>query len=343
MSGAEESGGTRGQMPQPDWLDLARRGLRLAEAMGRASAEGIEIATTPKDEIWRDAKTSLHRYRATRAPAPVPPLLIVHGLFGRQSIVDLEPGRSLVHRLLGAGVDVWVLDWGSPSRADRHLDLTDYADYWLGDALEILRAETGQARAALLGICQGGVFALLHAARYPEAVAGLALAVTPIDFHADRQDPEAGHGLLNHWARSLGEDLIEDVIAERANLPGTLTGSVFEQLLPAQGIVRHAGAPLDLVDDPAALATYLRMEKWLADRPDHPGAAAREWLIDCYARNALIQGRLALDGVPVDLKSVRCAILNIVARHDHIVPPPCSLALEGRTASPDYRVLDVPT
>ncbi|MEM1345805.1 MAG: class III poly(R)-hydroxyalkanoic acid synthase subunit PhaC, partial [Pseudomonadota bacterium] len=33
----------------------------------------------------------------------------------------------------------------------------------------------------------------------------------------------------------------------------------------------------------------------------------------------------------------------IVARHDHIVPPPCSLALEGRTASPDYRVLDVPT
>jgi len=331
-----------GRTAAADWLTLARRGIRLTDALSRASGPGaVPLATTPKDEVWRDGKISLHRYRAA-APRRSGPLLILHGLFGRQTITDLKPDRSLVARLLGAGADLWVLDWGTPTLADRCNDFTDYAGFWLGDALAAIRAETGCA-AALLGICQGGVFALAHAARWPGAVAGLALAVTPVDFHADLDDPDPGHGLLNLWVRNLGETLIEKILAERGNLPGALSGAVFEQLSPARSATRYGADLLALADDPEALETFLAMERWLADRPDHPGAAARDWLIGCYCRNALISGEMRIDGQAVDLARIACPILNIVARDDHIVPPTSSRALAGRTASTDYRELEVPT
>jgi len=96
----------------------------LAATRGGAT---IEIANTPKDEVWREGRISLHRYRpATSVPpgAPLGPVLILHGLIGRQSMTDLEPGRSLVLPQLEAGVDLWVLDWGNPGRGDRYKDFT---------------------------------------------------------------------------------------------------------------------------------------------------------------------------------------------------------------------------
>jgi len=340
MTTGEEDPDAAGGGPS-DWLSQARRGIRLTQALSRARMDGVAIATTPKDRVWRDGRVSLHRYRPARA-RQTGPLLIVHGLFGRQTVADLRPDRSLVAHLLASGVDVWVLDWGTPSRADRCLDFTDHAEFWLGDALAAIRDETGVA-AALLGICQGGVFALCHAARHPGDVAGLALAVTPVDFHADAGQPEGTPGILNLWMRNLGPDLIDALLAERGNLPGALSGAVFEQLSPARTAAKYGPDLLALADHPEDLETFLAMEAWLADRPDHPGAAAREWLVDLYCENALVRGRFEIDGEPVDLGRIVCPVLNIVARDDHIVPPACCRGLAGRTASPDYRELEVPT
>jgi len=316
---------------------------RLAAALAEAEALGTEIATTPKDTIWRDGKATLARYCPLVDAKPLGPMLILQGLFGRQTITDLEPERSLVRRLLGGGVDLYVLDWGEPSRADLFMDFTDYAIDGLGDAIDAMAEASGGRRAALLGICQGGVFALCQAALCPERVAGLALAVTPVDFHADRQDPDPAHGFLNLWMRNLPATLLDEAIDSFGNLPGSLTGAVFQQLTPMRTAAKYSTELADLAKDPAGLATFLRMETWLADRPDLPGAAAKQWLIELYHENRLAAGRFALDGRPVDLGQVRCPILNIVARHDHIIPPPCSRALEHLTASQDYRLLEVPT
>ncbi len=319
-----------------------RRAARLGASFARASQDGVAIATTPKREAWRQGKVSLHRYRPL-APPRLGPLLILHGLFGRQTITDLEPERSLVRRLLEAGVDLWVLDWGNPSRADRCLDFTDYAVHWLGDAIEAICDETGGDRVALFGICQGGVFALCQAALFPERVSGLALAVTPVDFHADIRDPDPGHGVLNLWMRALDPEVFERFLAERGGIPGALAGAIFQSVLPARLQRRYGPELFDLADDPAALETFLKMETWLSDRPDHPAGAARQWVLELYQRNALVAGQFALEGRRVDLGAITCPILNIVAAEDHIVPPPCARALAGLTASRDYRLLEVPT
>ena len=266
-------------MPNPHAMTerLMALGRRLADRRGGAT---IEIATTPKDEIWRDGKISLCRYRPVVEAGPkLGPMLILHGLVGRQSVTDLEPGRSLVLRLLEAGVELFVIDWGNPGRAEQCNDFTDYAEYHLGDAIAAVRVASGAAKVVLFGICEGGVFAACHAARHPGTVRGLALAITPIDFHADKADPGPGRGLLNIWIRSLPEKLLIDLVDERGNLSGQLTGELFQQLAPARTLAKYTSRLAGLADDREALDTFLRMEKWLADRPDHPGAAAKEWLI----------------------------------------------------------------
>jgi polyhydroxyalkanoate synthase len=331
-------------------------GRRLAATRGGTT---VEIATTPKDEVWRDGKIRLYRYRPIVETSPhLGPMLILHGLIGRQSVTDLESDRSLVLRLLEAGIDLFVLDWGNPDRAEQYCDFTDYAEHHLGDAIAAVQTATSHSpgalstgirpKVALLGICQGGVFAACHAARHPEAVLGLVLTVTPIDFHADTQDPDPGRGLLNVWIRSLPAQTLADLVDERGNLSGQLTGAMFQQLAPARTLAKYTSGLAELADDIEALDTFLRMEKWLADRPDHPGAAAKEWLIDLYLENRLVRGAFLIAGEPVDLATIECPVLNIFGAEDHIIPPPCSRALGAILASREdggrgYQELEVPT
>jgi polyhydroxyalkanoate synthase len=333
-------------MPDPGAMTerMMALGRRLAATSGGAT---IEIATTPKDEIWRDGKIRLYRYRPVVEEGPkLGPMLILHGLVGRQSVTDLEPDRSLVLRLLEAGVELFVVDWGNPGRAEQCNDFTDYAEYHLGDAIAAVRAATIQSRGGaaglvLFGICEGGVFAACHAARHPETVRGLVLAITPIDVHADKADPEPG--LLNVWIRSLPAPLLADLVDQRGNLSGQLTGDLFQQLVPARTLAKYTSGLAALAGDGEALDTFLRMEKWLADRPDHPGAAAKQWLIDLYLENRLVRGEFRIAGEPIDLAAIACPVLNIFGAADHIIPPSCSRALGAILAGRDYQELEVPT
>ncbi|MEL6481734.1 MAG: alpha/beta fold hydrolase [Pseudomonadota bacterium] len=326
-------------------IEATRRMIALMDKLGEARRRSVGIAETPKDTVWQQGKVTLSRYRAdARAPERrLGPLLIVHGLVGRQSMTDLEPRRSLVRRLLAAGVDTFVLDWGNPTRADRYCDMTDYADHRLGDALEAALELAERPRAALLGICQGGVFAAAHAALYPERLAALALAVTPIDCHADAEVPVPGRGQLNLWLRSLPEGLVDRLLDDSGMVPGALAAAVFNGLTPGRTAAKYTADLMEIAGDADALDTFLRMEKWLSDRPDQPGALAREWLVGLYKENRLATGRLALDGRPVRLDNISCPVLNIYARDDHIVPPPCSRALKDHLKNVAYRELEVPT
>ncbi|MEM9782848.1 MAG: alpha/beta fold hydrolase [Pseudomonadota bacterium] len=332
-------------------LEATRRMVRAAGGLSRLppGRQAPPIAESPADQVWRAGKATLSRYRPTggldqgdAGMRRLGPVVIVHGLIGRQTMLDLEPKRSLVRRLLLAGTDVWVIDWGCPTRADRWCDTTDYAAHAIGDALEAIAAYTPR-RPVLFGVCQGGVFAACHAALNPDRLSGLALAVTPIDFHADIEAPAIGRGQLNHWLRALPEGLLDALIADRGNIPGELTAAVFHGLAPGRWMARYTADLAEIADDPEALDTFLRMERWLADRPDQPGALAREWMIGLYRENRLVRGLFEVDGARVDLGRIACPVINIYARDDHIVPPPCSTALKRNLRNVAYTELEVPT
>jgi len=304
--------------------------------------EDVAIATTPKDEVWRQDKVTLYRYRPVTEPKVSTPVLIAYGLVGRYTMADLQEDRSLVRNLLNLGVDLYVVDWGNPSRADRWLTLDDYINGYLGECVEVIRERHGTDKVNLLGICEGGVFTLCYAALHPETVKNLVITITPVDFHADASEERLGFGFINLWARSLKPEDIDRLIEAHGNLPGDLMGSVFSMMTPMRTLTKYNLDLLEVMDDKKKLLNFLRMEKWIADRPHHPGEAAKHWLKDLYQGNKLVKGELELGGKVVNLKNLTMPVLNVFAKDDHIIPPATTQALRLCVGSKDYQELPLP-
>ena len=109
------------------------------EKLGRIKDEDVQIATTPKDEVFRTDKVTLYRYRPLAEQKIRTPILIVYSLVGRYTMTDLQEDRSLIRNLLKQGLDVWVVDWGNSSRADRYLTMDDYVLDYLDDCVEAMQ------------------------------------------------------------------------------------------------------------------------------------------------------------------------------------------------------------
>lgn len=302
----------------------------------------VRIATTPKDLVWQQDKVSLYRFRPLAEPGLKTPVLLTYGLIGRWTMIDLQDDRSLVRNLLSHGLDLYVVDWGNPSRADRWLTLDDYIGGYLDGCVTEISRRSGIPRINLLGICEGGVFTTCYAALEPRRVKTLILTITPIDFHADTVDDRPGHGFLNIWSRSLSPDDVDRLIDVNGNLPGEFMGAVFNQMTPMRSLLKYNLGMLEVADDEGRLLNWLRMEKWIADRPDHPGEAAKQWLKDLYQQNKLIRSELELNGRRVDLGQISMPVLNVYAKDDHIIPPATSRAVAGKIGTTDYSELALP-
>ncbi len=325
--------------------DAARLGTRMLNGgsllQGLSDAD-VQIATTPKDIVWQQDKVTLYRYRPLAEQRIATPVLVTYGLIGRWTMTDLQEDRSLIRNLLMLGLDLYVVDWGNPSRADRFLKLDDYICGYLDDCVAEIARRAGVARINLLGVCEGGVFTTCFAALEPARVNTLALTITPIDFHADTVENRSGHGFINIWTRSLAPEDVDRLIDANGNLPGEFMGAVFNLMTPMRTLLKYNLDMLEVVDDEKRLLNWLRMEKWIADRPDHPGEAAKQWLKDLYQQNLLIRNEWVLDGRRVDLGRITMPVLNVYAKDDHIIPPATSRALGAKVGTADYTELALP-
>lgn len=310
--------------------ELGRQGAAAVQALSRIDADAIEVGFSPKEAVWSSERVTLYRYTpVVETPRPVP-LLISYALVNRPYMVDLQPGRSLVESLLALGVDVYLVDWGYPTRADRWLTLDDYINGYLDDCVDAIRARSGQEAIDLLGICQGGAFSLCYAALEPHKVRNLITMVAPVDFHADAG---ADCGLLNVWARHMDIDAMVDALG---NIPGDFMNFGFVLLKPLQLNVAKYASLVEAGGDERALVNFLRMEKWIFDSPDQAGEAYRQFLKDFYQDNKLVKGEVEIGGRHVDLRKVTMPVLNVYAELDHLVPPACSRALADHVGTADY-------
>lgn len=316
--------------------------LKGSELLGQIKDRDVEVGTTPKQEVFRIDKTVLYHYEPLAARQIKTPVIVVYGLVGRYTMADLQEDRSLIRNMLGQGVDLYAVDWGHPTRTDRWLTLEDYVDSYLNACVDFVCREHRIDRVTLLGICEGGTFTTCYAALYPERIANLILTITPVDFHGDQREMRSNFGFINLWTRSLASEDIDRLIEANGNLPAELMSFVFSMMTPLNSLTKYNVGLFDVMDDEKKLLNFLRMEKWLADRVDHPGEAAKQWLKDLYQQNKLIKGEFELGGRRVDLKNIRMPVLNVFAQDDHIIPPQSSQALKGAIGSDDYTELSLP-
>ena len=316
-------------------LEHDAQGFTLPAPPGFAGLSGVapvEVGPSARDEVYREDKLRLYRYRAQVDNPHAVPVLIVYALVNRPYIMDLQDGRSLIQGLLKAGLDVYLLDWGCPDEGDAGLTLDDYINRYLDNCVEFIRQSHGAEGINLLGVCQGGTFCLCYTALCRHKVANLVTSVTPVDFHTPRD-------LLSHLVRHVDMDLAVDTLG---NIPGEFLNWLFLMLRPYKLTGKKYLDALDILDDQDRLATFMRMEKWIFDSPDQAGAACRQFAKDFYQDNKLVKGQVEIGGNRVDLEAITIPLLNIFATNDHLVPVDASKALAGCISSEDYTELELP-
>ncbi|HET6185100.1 MAG TPA: alpha/beta fold hydrolase [Acetobacteraceae bacterium] len=329
----------------PSLSELADFGARAANAaalLAEMRDKDVDLALTPREEVGRIGGKTLYRILPRREPVIPTPVLVVYAMVGRWTVLDLQEDRSFLRNLSEHGSEVYVLDWGHPSQADRYDDFADLTDLYMDGFIDTICDRHRIDKVNLLGICQGGVLSLCYAALHPERVRNLITCVTPVDFHADKAEERLNRGFMNVWTRNLSPEDIDLLVDTMGNVPGEVGGAMFSLMTPLRTLAKYNLTLLEVGQDRAALANFLRMEKWLADRPAHPGEAARQWLKDLYQRNLLAKNELLVGGRRVDLKSVTMPVLNIYSETDHIIPAPASRAMGDRLGSKDYTAQAVP-
>lgn len=143
-------------------------------------------------------------------------------------------------------------------------------------------------------------------------------------------------------SRSLERSDAHKLVDTCGGLPGEFMSSVFSLMAPMPLPTKHNIDLIDVVDDEVKLMNFLRMEKWLADRPAHPGKAARQWPKDLYQDNKRVSGEFELSGRRVDLSDLAAPVLNVFAWNDYIIPPTWSRALGAHLRSTDYSEIEMP-
>jgi polyhydroxyalkanoate synthase len=323
----------------PGMAELAKYGTQAAKAAAllvELRDQDVDVAVTPREEVHSINGRRLYRICLDRPQRIATPILVIYAMVGSWMILDLQEDRSFLRTLVEAGCEVYVLDWGHPTPADRFDDFSDLIDIYLDGFVDAIADRHGIEAVNILGICQGGLLSLCYAALHPRRVRNLITCVTPVDFHADRGNERLDRGFMNVWTRNLRPEEIDLMIDTLGNLPGEVGGAMFSLMTPFRTLAKYNLTLMEAGQDKAKLMNFLRMEKWLADRPAHTGESARQWLKELYQQNKLARGEFVVGGRKVDLKAVTMPVLNIYTETDHVIPAPASRAMRGRVGTGDY-------
>jgi poly(3-hydroxyalkanoate) synthetase len=127
---------------------LHERDVHELAAFYQHSVPGRENGASPQrrdcpGDCLRGGSAQSYHYIGEAEPRFKTPLCFVFALVNRPYIMDLKEGRSIVANYVKAGFDTYLIDWGTPTRAERFLTTDDYVNGYLLNVVEHLRERNG--------------------------------------------------------------------------------------------------------------------------------------------------------------------------------------------------------
>ncbi len=296
-----------------NFAETTQKSQQLAYKASKVLFNRLEtnIAETTYEIVYQEDRVKLKHYHLKGKPSVSKPLLMVYALINRETMLDLQPGKSVVQTLLDRGIDIYMIDWGYPTRKDKFLTIDDHVNGYMDNIVDFILKRHGIPDLNLMGICMGGTFSIMYAALNVEKVNTLITTVTPANFETDQ-------GFLHTWVKKIDVDRLVDTYG---NISGDALNFVFLLLNPARLMIDKYVGFLENMDDKDFVENFIRMEKWIFDSPDVPGETYRQFIKDCYQKNLLIKNKMELAGQRVDLRNITVPVLNFYGRYDHLVPP----------------------
>jgi polyhydroxyalkanoate synthase len=290
--------------------------------------------------VYEENKLELLHYRPEEAGIEAEethetPILVVYALINKPYILDLQPNRSVVRRLLEAGHDVYLVDWNEPSHLDQHLTLDDYVTRYMDNSVDVVRDRSDVDAVNVLGYCMGGSMSAMYAALFPEKVNALGLMAAGLYFE------ETG-GILEQWGSEeyYDPELVTDTFG---NVPAEFLDVGFALMDPVDNYVSKYIRFAENLDDEDFVENFGRMERWLSEGIDVAGEAYDQFLQDLYQDNKLYRNELSLDGKHVDVENIDMPVLQITGEYDHLIPAEASKPFNDVVGSADVTTIEYAT
>ena len=308
------------------------RNVAKAPRLVTAPAE-INLEVTPHDVVYTEDRIRLLHYKPRTTKQSKTPLVITYALINRYHILDIHPQKSWVRNLLEQGIDVYMIDWGTPTNMDKYLDFDDYVNGYLDHCVEFVKDEASVEQVSLQGYCTGGTLATAYTSLHPEKIKNFVATAPVIDGWRDTT-------VVSNLVKHIDVDKMVDQIG---NMPPEFMYYCFSILKPfEQGIDKYVKFFRN-IDNKNYVDNFLRIEKWLGDTPPIPGELFRQWIKDIYQENLLIQNKMYVGGKHISLKKIKMPMFTQVAVGDHLVSPECSMPLHYAVGSEDKTLKVYPT
>ncbi|MFB6152644.1 MAG: class III poly(R)-hydroxyalkanoic acid synthase subunit PhaC [Halodesulfurarchaeum sp.] len=299
-----------------------------------AEMASVEVGGTPSEVVYEENKLQLLHYESQTEEQHDVPILIAYALINRPYILDLQPDRSVVRTLLENGMDVYLIDWGEPSRLDQALTLDDYVNRYIDNCMDVVRERSGQDQVHLFGYCMGGTMSAMYTAQHREKVRTLTLMAAGLSF-------DGTGGVLELWGNEDFYDP-EAVTDAFGNAPAEFLDLGFRLMDPVDNFVTKYLRLYENLEDEDFVRNFARMERWLSDGIDVAGETYRQFLEDIYQKNRLVRNELTLDGEPVDITNIDVPVLQVVGEYDHLIPPSASKPFNDTIPSDDTEIIEFP-
>jgi len=287
---------------------------QLTHVQPGAFEVGRNIATTPGKVVYQSAMFQLIQYAPTTDKVLEVPLIIFPPWINRFYILDLNPKKSFIRWAVEQGLTVFVVSWKS---ADESMAETRIDDYVLAqlEAIEAVRDGLGVESVHAIGYCVAGTMlaatlALLEARGEADKVASATFFTAQVDFS------EAGD--LKLFIGDEQMELIRQLSADKGYLDGRYMAATFNLLRGRDLIWNYVTSNYLMGEEYPAFDLLF----WNGDTTNLPADWHRNYLIQFYRENRLAQpGGLTIEGVPIDLRTVKTPTYVQAGREDHIAPP----------------------
>lgn len=287
--------------------------------------KGIKPGPCEYETVYEDAPFKLHRFVGEVGHKT--PVLVSYAFINRPYVLDLHRDVSVIKLLLEARLDVWMIDWGYPSLADRHLRLEDYVEF-IDTCVGKVGERTGTDKVTLWGYCLGSTLSVIYAALHPERVRNLVIQTPPIHFNTQNT--------VAVWARSIDPGKVSRALF---NATGDFLNVAFLLVDPVRLVIGKYQSLLDSLEDEKSVKDFFYMDHWIFDSPAVAGKVYEEYITRWYHRNEVIEGKFTVGGRRVDLGQIKMPLLVLAAAKDHITPPESVLPFFEAVPSQDKKML----
>ena len=273
---------------------------------------GVNMAATPGAVVFQNELFQLIQYAPTTDQVFHRPLLFVPPLVNKYYLFDLTPRSSYLKWLVDQGHTVFVISWANPDESLKDRDLGDYVRDGVIAAIGAVEQATGETGLDLVSYCLGGTLsamtlAYLAATGQSDRVASATLIAALVDFKS-----------IGEWSVFVGEEelaafdrYLDDKGYVESHDLTKLFATVRANDLIWSSVVSHY-----LLGDEARPSDLLA---WFDDGARIPAATLKQYGREILLNNRLKDaGGIEVDGVPLDLKSIKTPVFVVALKDDHV-------------------------